>query len=371
MLRELCHRYTDLTDSDIEILESIEKTLKYFSLMLNTDMFIDCFFRDETKAVVVAHERPETNSQYKERITGQYVLPQNEPIVFAARNSGVVIRDEKAFTQENKVVLQRVVPVKNDEGTIIAVIIQESDITGNVQMKKKMEMMGQTTEKLTTLLLNDEGDGAIGINNGVEINDLIVSEMHHRIKNNLQMVSSILNMQARRSRSEETKQLLREDMNRINSIALIHEALLIGDVGTVNLKALVERFAALYRLQLENGPNDINIEVEGDDISVDSAKATSIMLVINELVTNAVTHAFGDDGAGSVRITMLYGKLFSSVIVADDGMGIADINDVSGNTYEEKIGIKLIRKLVEEKLAGHISFSSDESGTRVLFDFSS
>lgn len=370
MLRELCRKYTDLTDSDIKILESIEKNLNYFSLMLNTDIFIDCFFKDETKAVVVAHERPETNSQYNAKITGQYVLPHNEPIVFAVKKTGVVIRDEKAFTQEDKFVLQRVVPIKNEEGNIIAVMIQESDITGNVNMERKMETMGKTTEKLTTMFLNHENSGLPDLHNSDANNDVIVWEMHHRIKNNLQMISSILNMQARRSTTEETKRLLKEDISKINSIALIHESVLVGDVGEVKLKELVEKFVNLYRMQIEEDEPGITITVEGDEIPIASTKATPIMLVINELVTNATRHAFVTSGSGTINILLMYGTLYSSVLVSDDGDGMKPVEEKGSIVSEhQKTGLALVKKMVEEKLMGHIRFKSDGNGTSVLFDF--
>ncbi|MDO4544799.1 MAG: sensor histidine kinase [Bacillota bacterium] len=382
-LKELCRSNTALSTEDIEQLETIASAIPYFAKLSNHDIFIECFLKDEEKGIVVAHGRPEGNSQYSADITGELVLPENEPMVFFTRDTGMAMREKKAFTQEGKYVLQRTVPIKNKENRVIGVLIQESDMTSSVHRDNKLQEMGRTTERLTERLYMAENDEGVITNRSADqssqIDDtrLMTKELHHRIKNSLQLISSILSMQERRSECEETKQALRENSSRINSIALLHEILLSDQKGMVDLNALTEKLIRTLKDFALTEEAPVSITLSGDTLQVDADKATSVLLILNELITNALRHAFkGREHMtdNTINIHFVDGSLYSLVMVTDNGMGF--VQDVPGTSSAKaplaggSLGLDLVRILVSEKLQGELNIQSDELGTKVTFDFS-
>ncbi len=196
------------------------------------------------------------------------------------------------------------------------------------------------------------------------LKSVAIKEMHHRVKNNLQTIASLLRLQIRRTENEETKIVLRETMNRILSIAVTHQLLAqsgidyvkIGEV-ILNIKNNVTRY--FYRPQY-----NIDVLLEGDDFEVESDIATSVALVINELLQNSLKYAFVNKDSGVVRIVVSKGSLYSKIKMFDNGCGF----DVT-NMKHEGLGLKIVHSLVEDKLHGNLKIKSNKQGTTVTFDF--
>lgn len=196
------------------------------------------------------------------------------------------------------------------------------------------------------------------------LKSVAIKEMHHRVKNNLQTIASLLRLQIRRTDSDETKMVLKETMNRILSIAVTHQLLAqsgidyvkIGEV-ILNIKNNVTRY--FFRPQY-----NIDVTLEGDDFEVESDIATSVALVINELLQNSLKYAFVDRDAGIVRIVVNKGDLYSKIKIMDNGCGF----DVK-NMKQEGLGLKIVHSLVEDKLHGNFKIKSNKQGTTVTFDF--
>lgn len=196
------------------------------------------------------------------------------------------------------------------------------------------------------------------------LKSVAIKEIHHRVKNNLQTIASLLRLQTRRTENESTREVLSESMNRILSIAATHELLarsgvdqvMLGEV-LVNIKNNAVRYFAPQYLKL-------HIAVEGDDFLVDSEVATSVALITNELLQNSLKYAFLNRENGSIRIQVTHGGLYSTITVVDDGCGF----DV-GAARNDRLGLSIVQTLVKDKLHGRLSIQSDENGTTVTFDF--
>jgi two-component sensor histidine kinase len=104
--------------------------------------------------------------------------------------------------------------------------------------------------------------------------------------------------------------------------------------------------------------------MEGDDFEVESDIATSVALVINELLQNSLKYAFTNRESGAVRITVSKGTLYSRIKISDNGCGF-DVKDIK----QEGLGLKIVRSLVEDKLNGNLKIESNKQGTIVTFDF--
>lgn len=185
----------------------------------------------------------------------------------------------------------------------------------------------------------------------------ILREMHHRIKNNLQMVTMLMQLQLPEAHHTETKDALKSNIHRIRSIATVHEVLSEKGFRLVDVKDVLTRLASatMQAVTTENRP--ITITVLGDTITLPSQAATAIALSVNELVTNAVEHAFVGRNSGKIEIT--FGKSAEEIIVrvCDNGIGI-------GDTQRRGLGLEIVDTLITEDLSGSLQFKVGD-GTEV------
>ncbi len=352
MIATLCREHTDLGEGDIRRIQEIYKSLPYTADLLGTDVFINCLTRDPDQAVLVAMARQtgDLSSRGREMI-GKKILRENEPAVLKAFELGIPVRDVKAKIDAVRTVKQDAVPVLNDEDRVIAVLVREKDISESLSRDRKLLSLSAARSVQTAEERQEHR--------------MVMRETHHRIKNNLQMVASILNVQARRNPNPEIKLVLRENVNRVLSIAAIHDVLtqngLEEEIALLQILEKLKRNIRTYSLCEEQ---DIAISIRGDDIRVGADKASSIAMVINELICNSIEHAFGEQERGEINVALMEGNHYSTITVSDNGTGVSRPIDTSKN-----LGLDLVTMIVRDKLKGTLKFVSDQSGTTVLFDF--
>ena len=191
-----------------------------------------------------------------------------------------------------------------------------------------------------------------------------IKEIHHRVKNNLQTVASLLRLQSRRIEDEKSKLAFKDSISRILSIAVTHEVLAQNGVDEINIKKILSIIKDnILNLELKDTSN-IEVCIIGDDITVDSDKATSIALVVNELLQNSLKHAFPHNSNGNITINVNKGRMYSSISIVDNGVGF-DID----NTRSGSLGIGIVKGIVKDKLQGQLNMQSNQSGTKIMFDF--
>jgi two-component system, sensor histidine kinase PdtaS len=198
------------------------------------------------------------------------------------------------------------------------------------------------------------------------IKSAVIKEIHHRVKNNLQTVSSLLRLQMRRTKHPEVAQVYRDSINRINSIAVIHEMLAYEGADMIQFNEVVDRIAKNVISSAAKPDQSIRAKITTDDLVLPSDVATTLALVINELVQNSVLHAFSDRDKGVVEISFGYNGRSVRLRVSDNGIGIAasGIEDRKGH-----LGMKIVETLVQDNLGGLLSISSDDRGTEVQITF--
>lgn len=195
------------------------------------------------------------------------------------------------------------------------------------------------------------------------LKSVAIKEMHHRVKNNLQTIASLLRLQARRTDNEETRRELSESMNRILSIATTHELLARSGVDQVNLSEVIYTIKNSTLRYFTRPGFAVNVKYEGDNLMVDSDVATAVALIITELLQNSLKYAFEGRSEGQVRIILKPSEISSTIQVIDDGCGF----DVK-NT-DQSLGMSIVTSLVKDKLRGSLSIESSPQGTSVTFDF--
>lgn len=191
-------------------------------------------------------------------------------------------------------------------------------------------------------------------------------ELRHRMKNNLQLLAGMLRYQEENSSLPQVQSILRDTAGRLLSLTAALEEPARDAQASLSLRAVLER-VRLNILQNSLGPaQNIAIRVVGDELSVSSETASSISLVVNELVQNAVKHAFPDGRPGIITIEPERTPLFSRISVRDNGVGMGG---TCGSGVSCGMGLGLVRTIVREKLNGELTIASGGGGTEVIFDF--
>lgn len=466
-IREICLMYTSLTEDDIEIIQSIAKTLQFVADSSKADVFIDCMVKNEKNAaiVVASAKTRDATSFYKEDVVGKLAVRQNEPAVLRTLQTGIASRDIKATTQENMLVKQNVEAIKNHKDEVIAVIISEQDVTEDIKESKRLAILAETNEELLSQIEGKKGryedgnityhiddailvfdeDGVLRFKNPVaedlyeklgyhqelvgmdfsnlslskytidelidgksieveeidigemcfqikyivqsskvlkvvmlikDITDLkekerelilksvVIKEIHHRVKNNLQTIASLLRLQSRRIQGEEFRAAIDDSINRILSIAITHEMLAKEGIDDVNIKDVINKIKS-YMISFEkNEKLDLSIEVIGDNLIIGSDKSTAISLIVNEAIQNCLKHAFIGRKTGKITIKVEKGNVYSTISVIDDGVGFK-VDEAS----KTSLGLMIMNSLISDKLKGQLDIQSNSNGTTMTFDF--
>ncbi|WP_084129322.1 sensor histidine kinase [Demequina sp. NBRC 110055] len=187
--------------------------------------------------------------------------------------------------------------------------------------------------------------------------DATIREIHHRVKNNLQTVAALLRLQSRRVQAPEAKEALAEAMRRVSTIALVHETLSGTLDELVNFDDLAARS---MRMAAEVASPGVQVKLlrEGDFGLIPAQYASSLALVMTELVTNAVEHGFEGREHGIIIVTAeRTDESRLRVVIADDGKGLSA--EPSG------LGSQIVRTLVENELGGEIQWRRTDTGSAV------
>ncbi|MTV26028.1 ATPase [Nitriliruptoraceae bacterium ZYF776] len=188
--------------------------------------------------------------------------------------------------------------------------------------------------------------------------DATIREIHHRVKNNLQTVASLLRLQSRRLTSDEARQALGESVRRISSIALVHETLSQDSRQRVSFDKVAERLLDMLGTGLTDPERPVTMRLEGEAGELPAEVATPLALVLSELVQNSVEHAFPDRG-GEIVIALERRSASLHLEVRDDGVGVPE-----GWTIESdaNLGLRIAATLVESELGGTIEVHRREDG---------
>jgi len=199
--------------------------------------------------------------------------------------------------------------------------------------------------------------------------DATIREIHHRVKNNLQTISSLLRLQGRRLSSPEAKAAIEESVRRIRSIALVHETLSYEAGDDVPFIEIVRPLVRMVEEGLISPEHPIRFSIRGDAGTLAATVATPMAVALTELLQNVVDHAFpeGTEGDRHVVVDLAHDEQLLTVTVSDDGVGPPEGFTVEASTG---LGLSIVRTLVTTELGGTIEFhpgagSPDRPGTTV------
>jgi two-component sensor histidine kinase len=196
--------------------------------------------------------------------------------------------------------------------------------------------------------------------------EILLSEIHHRVKNNLAVISGLIDLQNFYIKDEVASNMLKESRNRIKSIAVLHEKLYESKtLDRVHVKAFVDELIYYNSLSIPANMSNIKVHQHIDDVELDMEKALAFSLLLNELLTNAYKHAFFNKTEGNISITLKKTENKLQLTFSDDGIGF----DAKKINNDSSLGLNLIEAF-SNQLSGKLDVTSKEDqGTSYELEF--
>lgn len=198
--------------------------------------------------------------------------------------------------------------------------------------------------------------------------DLLIKEIHHRVKNNLQIVASLLNLQANRIKLPEAREEFHLVRDRVRSLATLHRHLYPeGGLSTLDVRAFLEELASqIFTANNRVNRGRISLSLDVQDVPITPDQAVPLSLIVTEVVTNALRYAFPSERSGSVYISLHRHSETATLVVRDDGIGLSNTTQ-EDKEKREGIGLQLVRGFARQ-LGATLDISSDD-GTEYRLTF--
>jgi len=248
---------------------------------------------------------------------------------------------ELRFMNTGKLLEYKNTPVRDEKGDIVGVMGIARDIT---ERRHGEEELKSTLKEKETLL----------------------HEIHHRVKNNMQVINSLLKLQANNVDDKQIKEILKDSQSRVYAMSAVHETLHGSEkLSEIDLKSYLSKITTsiFQTYSIDHRKVKLKSSVENSPISLN--QAYPLGLIVNELISNSLKYAFPDERNGEISVSMNKQDKELELIIKDDGVGIPkDFDWKNSNT----LGLKLIRSLVENQLDGSIDMGS-KNGTKFTIKF--
>ncbi len=241
---------------------------------------------------------------------------------------------------ENLWISSTLTPIYDEEGPLKKLVVVDTDITAGKKMQQQIE-------------------------SSLKEKDVLLKEIHHRVKNNLQIIISLLNLQSGYIKDEATLKAVKEGQNRVRSMALVHEKFYQSDkISEIDFAEYIEKLCHFLYQSYGDKTDRIELQIKGDHIELDMDTAMPCGLLINEIVSNAYKYAFPDQNKGIIMIELKKTNGTMTLKVHDNGIGLPENFDVEKS---ESLGMQLIQALTSQ-LDGELKVSH-ENGTTFEVSF--
>jgi two-component system, sensor histidine kinase PdtaS len=190
-------------------------------------------------------------------------------------------------------------------------------------------------------------------NANLAMSSMLVREMHHRVKNNLQTVAMLLRLQLREADAVSARGILHQTISRILSIAAVHEQLSQEGFRLIGVRGLIQQAAHIARQNMVHPDKQIEVEIEGIDLRMPSQPATTLAIAINELIQNALEHGFDSKTRGTVKVVLNQERSCYEIRVEDDGAGLPRRFKKS-----ESLGLQIVESMIVEDLRGEFKIGN-------------
>jgi PAS domain S-box-containing protein len=213
------------------------------------------------------------------------------------------------------------------------------DITPRLTYRNKITNMNQELQK------------------SVDEKEILLKEIHHRVKNNMEIISSLLTMQYRRVQDDEVKYILKQSRSRINTMALVHEFLYLGEnLAYINLEDYIKRLVEDIKELYISNDTHLNVDLNIDELIFSTNRCIQVGMVLHELCVNALKYAFKENRDNLLCIHIKKSKDNIHLKIRDNGSGLENIDCLYKT---DSIGMQLIHSIVEDQLDGTIEFRNN------------
>ncbi len=201
------------------------------------------------------------------------------------------------------------------------------------------------------------------IEQALEEKEALLKEIHHRVKNNLQLVSSLLQLQSKKFKDPEIIKAMEEGQGRVKSMAIIHEMLYQNEnIINIPFKSYLQSLVQNINISFGESANDIKVTMEVPDVAFNVDTAIPLGLIMNELIYNCFKYAFDEKQQGHVNISLKDRGADSYVLnIVDNGKGLPDDFE---QRKSKSLGLRLVTML-SKQLEGELAFESSEKGTSI------
>jgi len=231
-------------------------------------------------------------------------------------------------------------PILDENNEIIGATAFSENVTNRIQAEKQIK--ASLVEKETLL-----------------------QEIHHRVKNNMSVVSSLLGLQISSINDEKAKEALKDSQNRVQTMSMIHESLYRSDnLASIDMQTYFTNLGkSIFQGYNVNGK--VILKIDAEYIFIGAKQSSPLGLIVNEMLSNSLKHAFPDNQQGEININLQKMDDQIELIYSDDGIGIAEDFDIQN---ADSLGLKLIKLLAEGQLDGSLDMES-KNGTKFTITF--
>ncbi|NND76694.1 MAG: PAS domain S-box protein [Flavobacteriales bacterium] len=333
-IQEQSAKINAIFDSSSHIIWSVDKNFNVTSYNKNFEKFLKRQFKHKmTEKTNIATDIKGLKGLMEHRLKGEY---------------------KKAF-KEKKQVFEMVLPEVKGESEWIEIYL--SPIYSENGRVVEVSGIGH--------YITDKKESERQIMESLKEKEVLLQEVHHRVKNNLQVISSILNLQSSYVKDKNSLNILRESQNRIKSMSFIHESLYqTKDFNRVDFEDYITGLTKNLLYSYSMLSDHIALDAQVDRLYLSLDQAIPCGLIVNELVSNALKYAFPDDRKGVISVRIFEKKNVIHMEIGDDGVGFPKGFDIKKS---DSLGLQLVYTLTEQ-LDGDIKVSS-KKGTKYLIKF--
>lgn len=321
------------------------------------------------KLSAVCNQKLGNRDEYINNLEG-YLNLKDSVLSINQKNQSVLllanmdIQEQKLLLADNQKALQTVQQDQEYQKKVIIYTI--SGILGLIIISGLLYYNARIHEKSKKeIALQNEQlrKNAAKINKQNADNEILLKEIHHRVKNNLQVVYSLLNLQKRRVETEEVKHTLEALQNRIRSMALVHQQLYVdGNLRDILASGYIKTLVLHLKTIFGSDDREVKLIYHIEKITLPLEKAIPLGLIVNEAVSNAFKYAFKEQKGGVLKISLSKKSESYQLVIDDNGMGFTD-QDIEASS----LGMQLINNMAEQLKA--VYTRSSETGTRHQFNF--
>lgn len=361
---------TNLSENLISLLETIQKEL---GKLIDTTNFFVALYDEKTDIYSFPYMVDEldeysafTQADLKHSLT-DYVRRTGIPLLADELTFQELVNRGEVELVGTPSPIWMGVPLITAQKSIGVVVVQSySDET--LYSVNDLEVLTFISEHIAMAIARKKAEEAVRIS--LREKEVLLKEIHHRVKNNLQIIQSLLGLQSEQAKSNENLDILKESQHRVRTIALVHDYLYRSpDLACIDLAEYIQDLAfGLFNIYKIN-PDEIMLDLDIENIDLPVDKAVPCGLIINELLTNAFKHAFPQplEEAGKIQIKMQK-KDDGSIEwqVKDNGKGLPESIDFKKS---DSLGLRLVNILARQQLNGQLDLIR-ENGTTFIFNFS-